>query len=65
MTFDKYNNVFVVFGLDNKRRVQVRLPARDADRLIEELIAQLPRATFDYSAELERRYKNNPQDLRK
>ncbi len=56
---------FVVFGLDNKRRVQVRLPARDADRLIEELVTQLPRATFGYSAELERRYKNNPQDLRK
>lgn len=55
---------FVVFGLDDKHRVRVRLAARDADRLIEELNAQLRHATFGYSAELERRYKNNPQDLR-
>lgn len=56
---------FVVFGLDDKHRVAVRLPAQDADRLIEELNAQLHHATFGYSAELERRYRNNPQDLRR
>ncbi|HOT92636.1 MAG TPA: hypothetical protein PLJ78_17605 [Anaerolineae bacterium] len=56
---------FVVFGLEDKHRVAVRLPARDADRLIEELKTQLRHATFGYSAELERRYGNNPQDLRR
>lgn len=57
--------LFVVFGLDNKRLVEVRLPARDVDRLLEELHAQLRHATFGYSAELEREYRNNPQNLRR
>lgn len=54
---------FVIFGLDNKRRVQVRLRARDADRLLNELKAGLAHTTFGYSPELERRYKNNPREL--
>ncbi len=54
---------FLIFGLDNKRRVQVRLPARDADRLLEELSIKLDHITFGYSPELERKYRKNPQAL--
>ncbi len=54
---------FLMFGLDNKRRVQVRLSARDADRLIGELQSALPHATFGYTPELERKYKSDPQAL--
>jgi hypothetical protein len=56
---------FVIFALDNKRRVQVRLPARDADRLLDILQAELTHATFGYSRELERQYKSDPKSLRK
>ncbi len=54
---------FVIFGLDDKRRVQVRLSARDADRLLEELKAKLDHTTFGYSPELERKYRDDPQEL--
>ena len=54
---------FVMFGLDNKQLVQVRLPDQDAGQLLKELAAKLDHTTFGYSPELERKFKNNPQEL--
>lgn len=54
---------FIVFGLRNKRRVPVRLPASAINLLLEEIPIYLPHVTLGYSRDIEKAFRENPDAL--
>jgi hypothetical protein len=55
---------FIVFGLDNRRQVQVRLPVAAVDALLQARPQALPGVTLGYSHELAQKFRQDPRSLR-
>jgi len=55
---------FIVFGLADRRQLQVRLPATVVDGLIQQIPQTLPGVTLGYSSELARQFRQNPESLK-
>ena len=54
---------FVVFGLSNKRRVEIRMNAEHTQRTLQEARAVLPHAAHGYSRNLEQVFRKDPSAL--
>lgn len=54
---------FIVFGLRNKRRIPVRLPASAINLLLEDIPMHLPHVTLGYSQETEKTFRESPDAL--
>lgn len=62
----RHSQTFINFGLDNGKRRQLAIGARNDPRPLMELAEQLlPQATLGFSPEMEKAFKKNPSSFRR
>ncbi len=54
---------FIVFGLRDRRQIQVRLPAKALEYLLQQVPQVLPHATVGYTPEYAKQFRQNPETL--